>query len=93
MFEKGHTTTIKYAYYMLREKVFSSGKKGLCFESVPILSNFCPKNRVISNKKVFTLNLSLISRISVLQDLQRAWHNAPHKYITSCKHKETKNSQ
>ena len=40
----------------------------------PALSIFCPKSIKISKKKVFTLNLSLISRIS---DLKRgAWHNA-----------------
>ena len=51
---------------LIRGKNFSSGKKGLYFESVLVLSIFLSKIQVVCRKKVFTLNLSLIFRISDL---------------------------
>ena len=53
-----------YNQLCLMEKFFQMIKKGLHFESVPVLSIFLPKIQVTSRKKVFTLNLSRMFRIN-----------------------------
>ena len=62
--------------------IFLSGKRGPNIESVSVLSIFLPENTLISKKKVFTLNLYLISRISDLQGEPHGTMAPPSKYVT-----------